>query len=177
MGEKRHPVMASRGRDVPDPHRAVLARRHQPTVVRGELHAADRCAMPGQDEELLSTPGVPDTCGAVRAPSRDELAVRAAGRAGADGQLAQAGHRPRGGPVDVRRTASRRTPPLDRRESGPRAARTGARPGGRRRVHGRGARAFRAGRIRASCRGPGPERGPAERALRSTRWRRCGATR
>ena len=57
-----------------------------------------------------------------------------AGRAGADRQLAQAGHRPRGGPVDVRRTASGRAPPLDRRESGPRAARTGARPGGRRRV-------------------------------------------
>ena len=85
----------------------------------------------------------------------------------ADGQLAQAGHRPRGGPVDVRRTASGRAPPLDRRGSGPRAARTGARPGGHGRVHVRGVRAFRAGRVRSSRRGPSPDRGPAERSLRS----------
>ena len=109
----------------------------------------------------------------ARARAWDKLG---AGRAGADGQLAQAGHRPRGGPSEVRRTASRRSPPLDRRGSGPRAARTGARPRGHVRVHVRGVHAFRAGCVCATRRGPSPDRGPLNASARP-RWRRCGATR
>ena len=107
----RDPRARRGGREVllraPDRRRAEAREAGERGLLPLAQHARAGLRLPQLDRAAARS-GHPH----ARARAWHQLRARLAG---ADGQLAQAGHRHRGGPVDVRRTASDRTPALDGR--------------------------------------------------------------